>query len=437
MNMTVGLWMAVGVLGIAAAYGNVSYFNQQTKYALMEQRLRTMKATDLAENGNEDIKRILIEKNKIEEDYAEIKNTGVVQLMEEVRETKSNLDREQSMLRERDAEIVNLTATVKEKTDESSKHEEAARVNLAAKVRVDDLDTQLKNREKQLTELQVEVDTAKRDKDGLKTNNENLLKSAKDRIMVLQGELAKAQQTVSQKSEAARRRSNEGQNEDVDGQILTLDINSKFCVVDVGSVNNARRGMRFEVVRRKADKWEKLATIELTKINASTSEAIIIDLPAEYKECPSTGYKTDDLDQQFSPYVAGRENRAVPLRKVSRGDISSMRPENPVLVGDVLRNPLFNRDKKLKFAFAGEPVVFSEDILKNRIMASGNFLQEVIDLETDFLILGKTIDADTNNDDAENEINKAAEKVRKTKEFAEQYGIPIMREVELNQFLRQ
>ncbi|MBP5233168.1 MAG: hypothetical protein J6333_07140 [Planctomycetes bacterium] len=444
MNANLGYWLAILVLGGAALFGNIQYFKQQQDLELKQLQIpRTATAEDLVNvYKNESVTQLKLDAAKLEEDLASAK-TSNDELKKEIDTLNISKTRLEGILADTEQKVKTAEGKVKQlESDLQEANDLATQYRTKASER-DDFESDKNKREEQVAVLETEKKELTNEKELLQQNNAAVVASAKSRIQQLQRDKANLLTTITQKSEAVRKRSAAGNHaEDVDGKILSLDLTSKFCVLDLGSVNNVRRGMRFQVVRWAMNKWMVLGTVEIKKVNYSTSDAVIIDKPSVIKQCPLTGYIARDPEEVFSPYAATKDNGVVPLRSISADDESSMSDSNPIIVGDKIRNPLFERDKKLKFAFAGEPVVFSEDILRSRIETSGNEYQDKVDIDTDFLILGRVEEATLGKDKdaaAPNGDDKDADpaaKAQAAKAFAEQYGIPIMREVELNDFLR-
>ena len=443
MNANLGYWLAILVLGVAALFGNIQYYKQQTEMDLNRQKLRTSTADDLVNvYKNESVTQLKLDAAKFEEDLTASKAANE-DLKKEIDNLTISKGRIEGILADTEEKVKSWESKAKGLDNDLQEAKKAADDFRTKASEANDALNEAAKRSEQVATLEAEKDKITSEKDQLQQNNAAVVASAKSRIQQLQRDKANLLTTITQKSEAVRKRSAAGSHaDDIDGKILSLDLPSKFCVLDLGSVNNVRRGMRFQVVRWALNKWMVLGTVEIRNVNYSTSDAIIIDKPAVIKQCPLTGYIARDPEEVFSPYASTKDNGVVPLRSISASDESSMNEANPIIVGDKIRNPLYERDKKLKFAFAGEPVVFSEDILKSRIETSGNIYQDKIDIDTDFLILGRVEEANLGKDSEPQEANlndKDADpnaKALAAKAFAEQYGIPIMREVELNDFLR-
>lgn len=432
MQGIVGLWCAIAVLAVAAAYGLISYYDQTTAYQQMEASLVQSSPKDLVRIGNKEVGKLILQLDKSE---AELKNLKLNVLSE--KESKIiSLDAEINSERER-------TKTVERRYAEQVEINKIAKAELEKVREIAELSGVIGEQEqrdkddlrKKIDDVSVQLEQAQREKKSLQVGEKALTESAQRRIQILQREKAQLLEAINKKTEAIRRRATGTQSE-ADGKILSLDIPTRFCVIDLGRINGVHRGMRFDVMRWRQNKLNKLATIEVTKVGSSTSEAAILNEPPVRKVCPVTGYVATDIEERYSPYATGEGDRAIPLVSIVQEDVSSMKESDPVVEGDLLVNPVFERDKKLKIAFAGDPVVYPLDVLKNQIQEAGAVLQEMIDIDTDFLVVGR-IDQDKLLMEPEfGDKDPKLEIYRKALEIANQYGIPIIREVELYDYLR-
>ena len=447
MNEKMYYWVAIMVLGLLAAFGNIQYFKQQTKMQLAEEKLHEESVQNLANvYNNEDVKKTLIEAQQLKDELSDMTDKRD-KLDSELTSTQQTLKNKDAINKSNEDEIKSLKNQIADLNQLVAESQKSAADNRSKAAEAENNEKDITNLKGENAKLIAEKEQLERDKQTMETANKQVEASAKKRIQELQKDKANLLQTITQKSDAIRQRSALGHGAETDGKILNVDLANRFCVLDLGSVNNVRRGMRFEVVRWAMNDWQVLGTVEIRKVNYSTSDAIIVDKPAVIKQCPLTGYVARNPEEVFSPYAVDKEGKAVALLSINSPDESSMSDANPIIAGDKIRNPLYERDKKLKFAFAGEPVVFSEDILKNRIVASGNIFQEKVDIDTDFLILGrvdettvdpKSLDIDLSKEEGQKQLSEldVMTKAVRFKKFAEQCGIPIMREVELNAFLR-
>ncbi len=434
MQGTVGHWCAIVVLGLAAAYGIGSFFNQQVEYENMRESLKKSDPAELATNGNAAVGNLLVQRQGLENEVKKYKSVTIPDLQRNLSSAQAELLAERDRAKESEREYqkqVEANKILKKETEKLRKDVEIARQGDK------DLEKQRERYKRQAQEYMKISEDLDRDKKKLEANKAALTGSALKRIRALQREKSVLLEAINKKAEVIRRRSSSVKNE-ADGNIIALDVANRFCVINLGSINNVHRGMRFNVIRWRKNRWDKIGTVEVNKVGPSTSEAIIIEKPPVKKVCPQTGYVARDPEERYSPYVSGENNSVVPLIAVTQSDVVSMSAADPIIKGDSISNPFFDKNKKLKFAFAGEPVLeHSIEVLKNQIQEAGAIMQDNIDIDTDFLVLGRVEEnTASENGEASENANKNVESFQKTMEIANRYGIPIIREVELYDFLR-
>ena len=96
-----------------------------------------------------------------------------------------------------------------------------------------------------------------------------------------------------------------------------------------------------------------------------------------------------------------------------------MNPNDPIVVGDLIRNPLFDPDRKLRFAVKGDPlhINFRTEDLMSAIRWHGGLIDPDVGAQTDVLLAGKW----------------ATEESRRAREL----GIKVLHHYELFNFLRK
>jgi NAD-dependent DNA ligase len=160
-----------------------------------------------------------------------------------------------------------------------------------------------------------------------------------------------------------------------DGEIILAESELGAAWIDLGRVNNIRKGLRFKVFRYiKGGRPKEKGTIEVKNVNDNHSYCAIIE--------------TKD-------------------------------PRDPIVKGDYYISPLFDKNEKKIFVFAGELVNlrYSRQELKKKIEEAGAAVELTVSIHTDFLIAGKNAEADE-------AFTKAL-----------QFGVIIMREKDLFEYL--
>jgi BRCT domain type II-containing protein len=105
-----------------------------------------------------------------------------------------------------------------------------------------------------------------------------------------------------------------------------------------------------------------------------------------------------------------------------------MDPLDPILPGDYISNPFYSRDKSYTFTLAGEMELFSREELTNLIQEYGGSVAPEVGIKTDFLVLGEVPDRSQATSE---EQKRRLEEIERVQKLAKQYGVPVMREVEL------
>jgi hypothetical protein len=178
-----------------------------------------------------------------------------------------------------------------------------------------------------------------------------------------------------------------------------------------------------------------MGTVEITKVMPATSTVTILSKVKNYTICPLCGY-TGTSNMRNCPYCrkSGGEDdimatKVVPLMSGDVEEGSTMDPLDPIIEGDFITNPLYSRDRVLNFAIAGKPVKkYSTSELKTLIRKYGGKVSDTVGVETDYLILCQI---PPQEEATTKELKAEYDAAINAKNAANQYGIPIMREVDL------
>lgn len=343
-------------------------------------------------------------------------------LQMDIQQTQSNIENQKAAIATRQAEY---------ELAYNSRKDTETRLADALATRDDDL---LQN----FQTLQTERDNLLQQNKILKTdvNKERIQTQAiaDDSILIhrlLVEEKQALYEALTEKAAALEHRS-EIRQEQYDGEVIDLDLITHMVVVDLGRVHNVRRGMRFDVIRWRMNRWNYIATVELTEVNHTSSVAIILKHEDELRVDPVTGYVARDPEERFSPFVAQGEDqdRVVPLARDTQDDVQDMDLLDPILKGDKILNPFYDREKVLRFAFAGDPVRYSPDVIKNTILEYGGEVHDEVRPTTDYLVFGKVPDRKGANEADLQRIRLYEQMMNQ----AETYGVRILREVDLFDF---
>ena len=177
---------------------------------------------------------------------------------------------------------------------------------------------------------------------------------------------------------------------EADGEITYADSNLGLGWINLGKRDGIRRGLRFEVFQfRKGGEKKLKGVVEVRDIEANMSQVSIIS-DVKIRD-PKTG-----------------EVRVYPD------------PSDPIIKGDLIRNPMFDKREQQIFVFLGEkPInrIYSKKDLERKIEDTGAKVGKSITIETDFVVL-------LEKGDEQPEFEKAI-----------QFGIIILKENELLEYL--
>jgi hypothetical protein len=171
-----------------------------------------------------------------------------------------------------------------------------------------------------------------------------------------------------------------------DGQILTVGSGGSIAFIDIGRRSGLRPGTRFEVLT-----------------SAGNGELVKSGTMVEVRELQD-------------------DNIAMV------GVIGDFNPLNPMLPGDAVRNPHFDRTRVMHHYLLGEfPLTMSKEFVAARLSELGAAVDETLGTQTDVLVLG------------ERPLGEAdAKDLTATDEYklADKLGMRIIRLTELAEFLR-
>lgn len=177
-----------------------------------------------------------------------------------------------------------------------------------------------------------------------------------------------------------------------DGEIIYSEPDLGYAWIDLGKNHNLRAGMSFQVFRYVKGGRKKLkGKIVVKNVEADMAKVTIID-----------GAKLTD--------PVTNKQLTLPLR------------DDPIVKGDLIRTPLFDRNEQQVFVFLGNKVsnsIYKKKELERKIEEAGGKVDKNVSIATDFVILLAGAE-----DDFQEEIDKAG-----------QFGCIFMRESELLEYL--
>lgn len=170
-----------------------------------------------------------------------------------------------------------------------------------------------------------------------------------------------------------------------DGRILSVSDTGSLAYIDIGGRDGLQSGTRFEVLRRgKSGELLPVGSIEVREVESDMAMV---------------------------------------------GVLGSIDATNPLLTGDLVRNPHFRRGSTMHFYLLGEfPLTLSREFIVERLSRLGGTVDDALSANTDVVIMG-------HESLAEGEFAQA---LTTTDDFimAESLGLRIMRLDELSSYLR-
>lgn len=179
-----------------------------------------------------------------------------------------------------------------------------------------------------------------------------------------------------------------------DGEVVYADAGLGYAWIDLGRRDGLRRNTRFQVYQFVKGGMQKIkGVIEVRRVDEDMSQCAIIE------------------NQTVTHPITGEQ-------------VTVPDPNNPVVKGDVIRNPFFDNEEQKTFVFLGTKLqnrYYNLQEIHRKIEDFGAKVARDLSIETDFVVLlGK-----------EDEDAEMQEKVRK----AAQFGVIFMREEELLEYL--
>ncbi len=431
-----GKWVAIVILAVFTVMFGALYLNREADIKTLKSAITNETIESLAGEkwGNKHAREILQTVKDREETIVKLRESlaDKEQTIKDYVDATSEQSKQAQVLNQRNqelkTEIKNLEISNKELNEKFDK---------VRRERNEQLETDNQNLHESYNKLQARSDVLRKKLKNMETLQEALLKAAQRQIMEVRRENNSLRQVIEKFEKESRGRVHL-LSEQYDGKIIQADIDNKFVVVDLGRVHKINRGMRFDVIRWRLNKWDYMGAIQITKVGTTTSQGVILSAIRQQKIDPVTGWVATDPEMKFSPYAStGTDNdKVVQLVKTDVVEKPSMRKLDPIVVGDFITNPLYSRKRTMKFVVAGQPVHYSTNEIKQQIINYGGIIQDDVDVDTDYLVLGKIPEesavAELDND----VLTKLREKAVKALATAKEYGVPVMREVELFSIIR-
>ncbi len=170
-----------------------------------------------------------------------------------------------------------------------------------------------------------------------------------------------------------------------DGAILAVGRDGGTAFIDLGGRDDLRRGTRFEVLRRgQGGTLRSVGRVEVQEVDSAMALVGVLGTPDPY---------------------------------------------DPILPGDLIRNPHFTKGQETRFYLIGDfPLSMSREFIGQRLDELGARLDDSLGVSTDVVVLGHE---SLTNDEFAQPLTETDEYV-----LAEKLGLRLMRLDELAQYLR-
>ncbi len=182
---------------------------------------------------------------------------------------------------------------------------------------------------------------------------------------------------------------------DEDGTVIESDLDSRLAVIDLGSQVGVKKGFRFEVfLIEQGNRRVHKGYLEVRSLEPETATCSILVHMVQMPRCPICGYVAHNRFEQYCPYCSGGET-GFGLQRLSGSPKLvevGMDRQNPIVAGDYVYNPFFDRDKRLRFAAKGQAVLpekFARDYVIDLVRWHGGIVEDDVSARTDYLIAGK------------------------------------------------
>lgn len=179
-----------------------------------------------------------------------------------------------------------------------------------------------------------------------------------------------------------------------DGEVLAAEEQTGYAWIDLGKEHGLRRGTRFEVFQFIKGGRQKLkGMIEVKRVEEEIAQVAILSQPVRVKD-PSTGVE----------YLIQPD------------------PLDPIVKGDLIRSPLFDKDEQPTFVFLGSRLsgnLYDLPELQRKIEEFGGRVDRTVSIDTDFVVALEGAEEE-NPDEFRNAV---------------QFGVIFLREVEFLDFI--
>jgi len=210
---------------------------------------------------------------------------------------------------------------------------------------------------------------------------------------------------------------------DEDGSVIESDLDSKLAVINLGSASGVKKGFRFEVFQiKQGNRRIHKGYLEVRSLEPETALCSILVHRVPMPRCPICGYVALHRFERFCPHCSGGDT-GFGLQRLSGSPKwmeVGMNRQDPIVGGDYVYNPFFDRDKSLRYAVKGQallPEKFGRDYIIDLIGWHGATVEDEVSARSDYLVAGKW----------------ASEDVKKAREL----GVKVLYQFDLYEFFER
>ena len=181
-------------------------------------------------------------------------------------------------------------------------------------------------------------------------------------------------------------------NLDTDGKVIFSDPLNRKVGINIGSEHGVKPGMRFEVYNVERDKSHdrvRKGFIIVQKVNPLHS-VCLAQLDELYLGTDPFGYTATDPEERYSPSsaIGGDTLRPLPLSGEPAVVLRGPSVENPIMEGDLIQCPFFERYRKLRFLVLGDKeLAYPLEHIMQVLREYGCTVTDKVDPEVDMVLV--------------------------------------------------
>jgi hypothetical protein len=174
-----------------------------------------------------------------------------------------------------------------------------------------------------------------------------------------------------------------------DGSVVAVDLVERMLVINRGRANRVMPGFRFEVYQVKGGRDVHKGWIEVKEASQETATCVILHKKVLLPTDPGTSYVAKNPEERFSPYVTRGDRKVQALNGPPKVVWWGLNQEDPIVSGDLIRNPFYHPRAPMRFFVDGEPIKYGKADVARIIKRYGGIVDDELSAGTDYLVAGK------------------------------------------------